>query len=156
MADDGPDIIGVFATVINEGLAGQKLLIDEKADSDFLTLVDKRLSDGLDSLAMELGHLRDVLNRLEELQTLAATEALRKDLAADLVTWRERLLAIEDRLRTLTDETQRVMNDFVAAEWTGPQGERGADGPPGPSGQAGLPGSRGRKDRTARQARKER
>jgi len=144
MADgQEPDFIGIVATVIGEVTAKQQRLIDQKIDMDALVKIDQRLTQEHDSLAMDLAALRDLYDELQERQTMAATSAMRDELAADLLSWRERLLACEDRLRKMTDDAQVVMAEFVGGDWRGPTGERGLDGPPGPEGQKGEPGEPG-------------
>lgn len=161
MADRADAIVEVLGTILGEGFAGQKLLIDGKADTSLLAMVDTRLTTSVVSLVEDFESLKDQLASLEERQTLVAVTTVRDELASDLVQYRERLLAIEDRLRQIMDETRDAISGFQERDWTGPngpQGERGEQGeqgfpgeegregpqgPEGPAGQDGVDGAQG-------------
>jgi hypothetical protein len=154
MADE-PDVISIVATVMGEGFAKHKLAIDGKVDATLLALVDNRLTQAVAELGDDFGALRLDMATLEERQTNAIIGAVREDLQADLLAWRERLLVCEDRLRVLQDEAQAAIREFHERDWTGPPGPTGDDGPPGlagldgkdgatgPRGDAGAPGPEG-------------
>jgi hypothetical protein len=155
MADKSPDIILAVSTVMGEGFAQQKMLIDGKADSTLLAMVDDRLTREVASLGEDCNALRLDLAGIEDRQAQFAVHEVRADLQNDLLQWRERLLVCEDRLRVLADEHEAAIKMLHQLDWTGPAGPagrdgldgiKGADGSPGPAGlegQAGAPGPQG-------------
>jgi len=143
MADQGAVIVEAIGRVIGDGFAQQKTQIDSKVDQSLLAQVDDRLSRELHGLGEEFDALRHQLTGLEERQTLAAIGAVRDDLQTDLVHWRERLLACEDRLRAIADEHHAALRALQETDWTGPPGERGEPGTTGDAGEAGPQGPQG-------------
>ena len=114
--------------------------IVEKADTTSLALVDQRLQGGLVSLEERLAQISAELAEQEARERQIVLDAVRADLQADLLAWRERALDYENLLRTFQDTAAETLSAFREKDWTGPSG---ADGPPGPAGLNGRDGTDG-------------